>query len=63
MKQNTLDDRDNVELFMNAVDSEKLEDVIKEPEDLFNTESFKQLPFCKRLWVRSIIALLHILHA
>jgi len=29
---------------------------VKEAEDLFQTKEFKELPLCKRLWIRLVIA-------
>jgi len=54
MKKNTLDDRDNVELFIGVEDENIIE--LREPEDLFNMPVFKSLPWVRRVWIRMQIA-------
>jgi len=54
MKKNTLDDRDNVDLFIGVDDPNVIE--LKEPEDLFQLEIFKSLPLMRRIWIRLKVA-------
>lgn len=77
MKKNTLDDRDNVDLYMFTEEQEKalisewsanLDEEEKlnckeydELEDIFLTEEFQALPCKTRLWIRLKVALVNTL--
>jgi hypothetical protein len=56
MKKNTLDDRDNVEFYLDAEQPAPKTYTFDQLEDLFKEEEFKALPWYKRAWYRFIVA-------
>lgn len=56
MKKNTLDDRDNVEFYLDAEKPAPNIYTFDEIEDMYKEEAFKALPWYKRAWYRFVIA-------
>jgi len=56
MKKNTLDDRDNVEFYLDAEQPAPKTYTFDQLEDMYKEDWFKELPWYKRAWYRLVVA-------